>query len=50
MSVSQIAYHLGFDDPAYFCRFFASRMQVSPREFRDRDCATFAAGRNGASA
>jgi AraC family transcriptional activator of pobA len=34
MSVTQIAYHLGFDDPAYFSRFFAQRMGVSPRAFR----------------
>jgi AraC family transcriptional activator of pobA len=36
MSVAQIAYHPGFDDPAYFSRFFTRRMQQSPRAFRAR--------------
>jgi AraC family transcriptional activator of pobA len=34
MSVSEIAYRLGFDDPAYFTRFFSQRMGLSPRIFR----------------
>lgn len=34
MSIAQIAYHLGFQDPAYFSRFFTTRMRQSPREFR----------------
>jgi len=34
MSVTQIAYYLGFEDPAYFSRFFAKGMGVSPRGFR----------------
>jgi len=34
MSIAQIAYHLGFHDPAYFSRFFTTRMRLSPREFR----------------
>jgi AraC-like DNA-binding protein len=29
--------HLGFEDPAYFSRFFNRRMSLSPREFRVRD-------------
>jgi AraC family transcriptional activator of pobA len=33
-SVSEIAYALGFDDPAYFTRFFSQRTGVSPRAFR----------------
>jgi AraC family transcriptional activator of pobA len=37
MPVSQVAYHLGFDDPAYFSRFFARRTGVSPRGFRARE-------------
>lgn len=37
MPVAQIAYDLGFDDPAYFTRFFTRRMGLSPREFRARD-------------
>lgn len=34
MSVSEIAYALGFDDPAYFTRFFSQRTGISPRTFR----------------
>jgi AraC family transcriptional activator of pobA len=34
MSIAQIGYHLGFQDPAYFSRFFQNRMGQSPREFR----------------
>ncbi|HVC00812.1 MAG TPA: helix-turn-helix domain-containing protein [Steroidobacteraceae bacterium] len=37
MPVAQIAYYLGFDDPAYFSRFFTRQMGVSPRAFRARD-------------
>lgn len=37
MSVTQVAYYLGFEDPAYFSRFFARRMGVSPRAFRQGD-------------
>ncbi len=37
MSVTQVAYHLGFEDPAYFSRFFTRRMGLSPRAFRHRD-------------
>lgn len=34
--VSEIAYALGFDDPAYFTRFFSRRTGLAPREFRAR--------------
>lgn len=34
--VSEIAYTLGFDDPAYFTRFFSRRTGLAPREFRAR--------------
>jgi AraC family transcriptional activator of pobA len=34
VSVSEIAYALGFDDPAYFTRFFSQRTGMSPRTFR----------------
>jgi len=37
MSVTQVAYYLGFEDPAYFSRFFTRSMGVSPRAFRRRD-------------
>jgi AraC family transcriptional activator of pobA len=33
-SVREIAYALGFDDPAYFTRFFSQRTGMSPRAFR----------------
>ncbi len=32
--VSQLAYELGFADPAYFCRFFKKRTGVAPATFR----------------
>lgn len=44
MPVTQIAYHLGFDDPAYFSRFFLRRTGRSPRAVRAHD-----AGGAGAS-
>ena len=34
VAVSEIAYALGFDDPAYFTRFFSRRTGLSPRAFR----------------
>jgi AraC-like DNA-binding protein len=34
MSITQIAYYLGFEDPGYFSRFFAKGMGASPRSFR----------------
>lgn len=36
LSVSEVAYGIGFDDPAYFTRFFSRRTGLSPREFRSR--------------
>lgn len=36
MSVSQIAYELGFQDPAYFSKFFARKMGCTPSGFRER--------------
>lgn len=38
-SIRQIAYFLGFEDPAYFSRFFARRMGSSPRIFRRRSAS-----------
>lgn len=35
MTIKQIASSLGFNDPAYFSRFFTQYMRVSPRTFRD---------------
>lgn len=34
--VSRLAYELGFEDPAYFCRFFRKRTGMTPSEFRRR--------------
>ena len=34
MTVAELAYHLGFEDPAYFSRFFAKVVGLSPRAFR----------------
>jgi AraC family transcriptional activator of pobA len=38
--VSQLAYELGFADPAYFCRFFKKRTGLSPSDFRRRRAAS----------
>jgi len=40
MSVSEIAYALGFEDSAYFTRFFTQRAGISPRGFRMRQPRT----------
>jgi len=32
--VSKLSFELGFEDPAYFCRFFKRHVGQSPREFR----------------
>lgn len=34
--VSRIGFELGFDDPAYFCRFFKRHAGCGPREYRQR--------------
>jgi len=34
LSVGQIAYQLGFRDPAYFSRFFSHRSGLSPSAYR----------------
>jgi AraC family transcriptional activator of pobA len=34
--VSQLAFALGFEDPAYFCRFFKRQTGYSPRQYRQR--------------
>lgn len=36
LPVAEIGYGLGFDDPAYFTRFFTRRAGVSPRGYRMR--------------
>jgi AraC family transcriptional activator of pobA len=32
--ISQLAYELGFSDPAYFCRFFKKQTGLAPSTFR----------------
>ncbi|MBS0367025.1 MAG: helix-turn-helix domain-containing protein [Proteobacteria bacterium] len=49
MSIAQIAWHLGFEDPAYFSRFFSRRMHTSPRAFRAREIASVPARAAGSS-
>jgi len=39
MSVKQIAFELGFSDPAYFSRFFTRETGISPKEYRVRERA-----------
>jgi AraC family transcriptional regulator, transcriptional activator of pobA len=34
LSVSEIAYHLSFEDPSYFARFFRKHTGQAPAEFR----------------
>ena len=34
MTVAEVAYRLGFSDPAYFSRFFAARVGRSPSDYR----------------
>jgi len=36
LSVSEIAYSLGFDYPTYFTRFFRQKTGISPKEFRNQ--------------
>lgn len=39
MTVAETAYYLGFQDPAYFTRFFSKACQISPRGFREAKTA-----------
>jgi len=34
-SVKEISYELGFEDPAYFSRFFKNHAGIAPQDFRD---------------
>lgn len=42
--VSMLAFELGFEDPAYFCRFFKRHTGLSPRAYRDHALAAAAHG------
>lgn len=35
-SVAEVAYHLNFEDPSYFARFFRKQTGVSPATYRDQ--------------
>ncbi|MGF1699570.1 helix-turn-helix domain-containing protein [Photobacterium makurazakiensis] len=35
INIDQVAYNLGFDDPAYFSRFFKKQSGLSPKAFRE---------------
>jgi AraC family transcriptional activator of pobA len=36
MTIAQTAYYLGFNDPAYFSRFFTKATGQSPRMYREK--------------
>jgi AraC family transcriptional activator of pobA len=40
MTIAETAYALGFDDPAYFTRFFSRECQVSPRRYRQASASS----------
>lgn len=42
ISVTQLAYELGFSDPAYFCRFFKKLTGLAPSRFRAQGGQTLA--------
>jgi len=37
MTAQEVAFALGFADPAYFTRFFARESGETPRQFRERE-------------
>jgi AraC family transcriptional activator of pobA len=47
--ISQLAFELGFEDPAYFCRFFRRRLGCSPRDYRQRGAAALTPDPSAAS-
>ena len=42
MPVAEVGYALGFDDPAYFSRFFSKRTGLPPGRLREKLGATHA--------
>jgi AraC-like DNA-binding protein len=47
LTVSQIAYRVGFDGPAYFCRLFRRRTGLSPKTYARSHRPTAEAARQG---
>lgn len=35
MNISEIAYHIGFNDPRYFCKCFKTIYKLSPSDYRE---------------
>lgn len=44
MGIAEVAYQLGYDDLAYFCRFFKRHTQTTPGDFRKRHARPVDAG------
>ena len=34
LSVKEVAYHLGFNDPFYFSNFFNNQTKLSPKQYK----------------
>jgi AraC-like DNA-binding protein len=37
LSVSEIAYQVGFNDPRYFARYFKDEYQMTPSEYANKN-------------
>jgi AraC family transcriptional activator of pobA len=35
-TITEVAYHLGFEDPAYFSRFFKLKVGLTPKAFQEK--------------
>ena len=36
LSVKEVAYHLGFNDPFYFSNFFKKQTKLSPKQYKEK--------------